>query len=228
MSKLEFNPQGPFPLVTYDECSYQQAQEHSVLVDELLGFRTAEVETALLKSSAYQVQADQNIPVQFWRGLPVQALQTPYSEIRWILDLLNLQPGETVVDLGCGYGRMAFVLGKHHPGVNFVGYELVAERVDEGNRVLQSFNYPSVKIVTQDLTAPDFIPVKAQHYFLFDYGSAAAVDKTLEDLKTHAKGESINVIARGRYTRHRIYQAHPWLAEINEPNVQETFTIFKS
>ncbi len=214
--------------MTYDDCTYQEAQEHSVEVDNWLGFQTAEVENSLLSSQDYNVQADKDIPVQFWRGLPVQALQTPYSEIRWILNLLNLKPNETVVDLGCGYGRMAFVIGKHHPDVNFVGYELVAERVAEGNRVLGCFDYPRSKILTQDLTAPDFIPLKAKHYFLFDFGSAAAVDKALEDLKKIAKGQSINIVARGRYIRHRIYQAHPWLSSINEPQVHDTFTIFTS
>jgi len=214
--------------MTYDDCSYQEAQEHSVEVDDWLGFHTGEVEKKLLTSQDYNVQADKDIPVQFWRGLPVQALQTPYSEIRWILSLLNLKPNETVVDLGCGYGRMAFVMGKHHPDVNFVGYELVAERVAEGNRLLKNFNYPNAKILTQDLTAADFIPTKAKHYFLFDFGSAPAVDKTLEDLKKIAKKSSINVVARGRYIRHRIYQAHPWLSSINEPQAHETFTIFTS
>ncbi|MDG0817589.1 class I SAM-dependent methyltransferase [Bdellovibrio svalbardensis] len=228
MSLLKFDPTGPFPLVTYDECSYQEAQEHSVEIDNWLGFQTADVEKKLLTSQDYNVQADKDIPVQCWRGLPVQALQTPYSEIRWILNLLNLKPQETIVDLGCGYGRMAFVVGRHYPDNKFVGYELVAERVAEGNRILRNFNYPNAKILTQDLTAPDFIPEKAEHYFLFDFGSAPAIDKTLDDLKRIARGRSINIVARGRYIRHRIYQAHPWLSSINEPQVHETFTIFTS
>lgn len=214
--------------MTYDDCSYQEAQEHSIEVDSWLGFQTAEVENKLLSSQDYNVQADQNIPVQFWRGLSVQALQTPYSEIRWILNLLNLKPNDTIVDLGCGYGRMAFVVGRHHPEIHFIGYELVAERVAEGNRILKNFNYTKSEILTQDLTAPDFLPAKAEHYFLFDFGSAPAVDKTLEDLKKIAKGQSINIVARGRYIRHRIYQAHPWLSSINEPQVHDTFTIFTS
>ncbi|WP_413578202.1 methyltransferase [Bdellovibrio sp. HCB290] len=228
MSAIEFNPQGPFPLIKDDEHSYQEAQEHSVVVDEWLGFKTAEIEHALLSSQDYNVQADQNIPVNFWRGLPVQALQTPYTEIRHILDLLKPTEGQHIVDLGCGYGRMAFVVGKHYPNVKFTGYELVAERVNEGNRILRNFDYPLAAIKTQDLTDPRFVPVSADYYFIFDFGSAPAVDKTLEDLKSIALTRSIQVVARGRYIRHRIFQSHPWLSEINEPQVFDHFTIFKS
>lgn len=228
MTSLKFDPSNPFPAVTYDELSYQEAQSYSVTVDEWLGFQTESVEKKLLTSQDYKVQADRDIPVQFWRGLPVQALQTPYTEIRWILNLLNPKENETVVDLGCGYGRMAFVMGLHYPDVNFIGYELVAERVNEGNRVLKNFAYPRARILTQDLTDPAFSPAVAEHYFIFDFGSAAAVDKTLEDLKKIAREKSIQVVARGRYIRHRIYQSHPWLASIHEPQAFDTFTVFQS
>lgn len=228
MSTINFDPKNPFPVLTYNDWSYQEAQEHSVLVDEWLGFKTAEVEAKLMSSQEYNVQADRNIPVQCWRGLPVQALQTPYSEIHWILSLLNLNETSTVVDLGCGYGRMAFVMGHHYPHAHFIGFELVAERVAEAQRVLQKFNYPQVQVSTQDLTDPDFVIPLADHYFIFDFGSAPAVDKTLEDLKKIARNKSISVIARGRYIRHRIYQSHPWLSSICEPKVYDTFTLFKS
>ncbi|WP_413560924.1 methyltransferase domain-containing protein [Bdellovibrio sp. HCB209] len=228
MKPIEFSPARPFPLINDDEHTYQEAQEHSVVVDEWLGFKTAEVEKALITSEAYNVQADENIPVNFWRGLPVQALQTPYTEIRQILEILKPQSGEHIVDLGCGYGRMAFVVGLHYPEVKFTGYELVEERVEEGNRILKKFNYPLSEIKTQDLTDRAFTPVEADYYFIFDFGSAPAVDKTLEDLKSIAKTRSIQVVARGRYIRHRIFQSHPWLSEINEPQVYDHFTIFKS
>jgi hypothetical protein len=73
-----------------------------------------------------------------------------------------------------------------------------------------------------------FKPVLAQYYFIFDFGSAPAIDKTLEDLKAIAKHQSIRVVARGRYIRHRIYQSHPWLSSVNEPQDFDHFTIFTS
>lgn len=228
MSEIKFDPLVPFPLIADSEHSYQEAQAHSVIVDEWIGFQTADIEKKLLQSKNYDVQADISIPVNFWRGLPVQALQTPYTEIRSILSLLNPQPGETVVDLGCGYGRMGFVMGKHYPEVQFIGYELVHERVQEGLRLLKQFNYPLAHLETRDLTDPNFVPASAEYYFIFDFGSAPAIDKNLEDLRSIAQSRSITVVARGRYIRHRIYQAHPWLASVNEPQVFDHFNIFTS
>ena len=40
-----------------------------------------------------------------------------------------------VVDLGAGYGRMDFVLKSLDPRIEFTGYELVKERVQEGNKI---------------------------------------------------------------------------------------------
>lgn len=223
---LKLNPENPFPLLAEDSHSYQEAQEYSVLVDAWLGFNTEEIEKTLLRKARTPENADSE--VQAWIGLPVQAMQTPYTEIRTILSVLNPQPHQSIIDLGCGYGRMAHVLGRHHPEVHFIGYELINERVLEGMRILQKFNYPRVSLKTQDLSDPEFIPKSADCYFIFDFGSRLAIEKTLEDLKVIAQKKNIRVIARGRGTRHWIYQGHPWLYAINEPTVFDHFTIFRS
>jgi SAM-dependent methyltransferase len=222
---LKFDVENPFPLLTEGAYSYQEAQEHSVLVDAWLGLTTEEIEKALLKN---QPAKKADCDVQAWIGLPVQAMQTPYTEIRTILSLLSPQPNETIIDLGCGYGRMAYVLGRHFPEVHFIGYELVDERVQEGQRILMKFNHPRVILKTQDLFAPEFTPKTADYYFIFDFGSRSAIEKTLEDLKVIARIKPLVVIARGRGVHHWIYQGHPWLYAINEPKVFDHFTIFRS
>jgi SAM-dependent methyltransferase len=219
------DPENPFPLLIKGSNSYQETQEHSVLVDAWLGFNTEEIENALLKNQASKNAGSNE---QAWIGLPVQAMQTPYTEIRTILNILNPQPNESVIDLGCGYGRMAHVLGRHYPEVHFVGYELVDERLQEGKRILQKFNYPYVSLKTQDLADPEFIPKSADFYFIFDFGSRPAIEKTLEDLRLIAQKKSITVVARGRGIRHWIYHGHPWLYAINEPQTFDHFTIFRS
>jgi hypothetical protein len=222
---IEFSLGDLFPLLDPKSHSYKDAQAHSTQVDHHLGFQFQAIEDGLLKSNNYLKSEE---PVQTWAGLPVQAMQTPYSEIRTILSLLNPKSEDTVVDLGCSYGRMAFVVGKHYPEVNFIGYELVKERVDEGNRVLKNFEYPKVKIETCDLSSQDFTPPVAEFYFIFDFGSRVAIEKTLEDLRMIAQKKEITVVARGRGIRHQIYQEHPWLCQIKTPEVFDHFTIFKS
>jgi len=214
----------PFPQLPEASHSYTEAQAHSVLVDEYLGFRTEEIETKLQQEWGPKTLASD---VQAWVGLPVQAMQTPYTEIRQILDLLLPVKESTIVDLGCAYGRMAHVVGRHFPDVNFIGYELVPERVSEGNRVLSKFHHPRCVLETADLSEAHFVPPVAEYYFIFDFGSRSAIEKILEDLKKIALQKSITVVARGRGIRHWIYQGHPWLFAIHEPRVFDHFSIFR-
>lgn len=214
----------PFPQLMKDSHSYTEAQEHSILVDAYLGFETDTIEAQLLTEWGPKTLASN---VQAWVGLPVQAMQTPYTEIREILGLLTLQNNSTIVDLGCAYGRMAHVVGRHYPEVHFIGYELIADRVLEGNRVLAKFNYPHCRLETADLSDSEFAPPLAEYYFIFDFGSRPAIEKILEDLKKISLQKNITVVARGRGIRNWIYQGHPWLYAVNEPLVTEHFSIFR-
>lgn len=222
---IPFDPERLFPLLDPHSHTYKDAQDHSVLVDLHLDFQYQDIEENLRQSRHYQKDHES---VQAWQGLPVQALQTPYTEIRYILSLLNTQENQTVIDLGCGYGRMAHVIGQHYPQVEFVGYELVDERVREGQRILKDRDYPNVRLETRDLSDPGFAPPVADFYFIFDFGSRAALEKTLEDLRRIAQTKNIVVVARGRGIRHQIYQSHPWLCQVQEPETYDHFTIFRS
>ncbi|WP_413288607.1 SAM-dependent methyltransferase [Bdellovibrio sp. HCB337] len=222
---IPFDLSDPFPLLAPQTHTYKDAQEHSAQVDHHLGFYFQTIEENLIADNPYR-KSDE--AVQTWQGLPVQAMQTPYTEIRYMLSLLNPKPGQTVIDLGCAYGRMAFVMGRHYPDVNFIGYELVQERVLEAQRILSHFSYPRVRVETKDLSSADFTPPLADYYFIFDFGSPAAIEKNLNDLRVLAQTKPITVIARGRGIRHQIYQSHPWLAAINTPEVYDHFTFFRS
>jgi hypothetical protein len=200
--------------------TYAQAKEHAAKMDALLGFHIREIENSLHRE---EIKTQNQ---EAWIGLDVQSFSTPYWEIRTALELLKLQPADRVVDLGCGYGRMAHVIGRHYPSQYFIGYELLSERVKEAQRVLAPFQYPNVRIEQRDLVQSS--PIEAQHYFVYDYGNNQAIDKTLGDLRDISTKTPIQVIARGRASRHLIYQNHPWLCEIHPPRNFDTFTIFHS
>ncbi len=219
---IVFDSSNPFPLLPLNSYTYAMAKEHAIQADRWLGFEIPEIERKLETLAA----SPSTFPQEKWIGLDAQSFLTPYVEIRSILDLLQPSPAELVIDLGCGYGRMGHVLGRHYPEVSFLGYELVRERVKEAQKRLAPLGYQKVRIEEMDLAR--FRPLEAEYYFIYDYGSKAAIEKTLMDLKEISKSRSIQVVARGRASRFYIHKDHSWLSEVQSPRHFETFSIFQS
>lgn len=211
--RLEFDPKDPYPFFADGEPPYSDAQAHSREVDAWLGFTVEALEEDLTRKKAEFQKPGQ----QLWIGLPAHALLTPYTEFRALVEKLRPAPNTTIVDLGAGYGRLAFVLARHAPEVNFVGYELVRTRVDEGNRIFEKHALTRAKLLAEDLADPTFSPVAAEFYFLYDYGSRTAIEKTLQDLRKIAQSRPITVVGRGRASRDAIERDHPWLSQIVPP-----------
>lgn len=225
---MNFDSNDLFPLQETGISNYAQAKQHSELVDRYLGFEISKIENHLREGSSYPQQ-------ETWKHIDPQSFQTPYSELRWMLHLLQPPDGSTIVDLGCAYGRMAFVIGKHYPSVKFVGYELVEERVREGQRILSKHNYPLCSLETKNLELTK--PPVADFYFIYDFGRQDLIAKTLLDLQSVAIARrseaaeakrSIVVVARGRGTRSLIQSEHLWLSVVNDPLHTEHFSIYRS
>jgi hypothetical protein len=221
VSPLIFDPQDPYPL---ESMSYPEAQRHAGAVDLWLGLRIDEVEADISFKNQSSGPRDQ----QKWGGLAPQVLLTPYTELRAMLADVGLKNSDCVVDLGAGYGRMGFVLAKHYPEVQFVGYEILEERVREAKRCLENHSCHRAKMICADLSATDFFPVLANVYFIYDYGSRLAVVKTLEDLKKIAQTRPITVIGRGRLSRDLIERETPWLSQVIKPSHRGNFSIYRS
>ncbi len=217
-----FDPEELFPFVD-GSVTYADAQSHSAEVDAWLGIKTAEVEAQLL--AAMKVE---NADHQLWIGLPVKALQTPYTELRELLERLAPEVGETVIDLGAAYGRMAFVLDKHAPGVGFIGYEFVGARVREGQQSYQRHGLKNAQLFEADLSHVEFRLPSAEYYFLYDYGNRQAIEKTLEDLREIAMVRAITVVGRGRASRDAIERGAPWLSQVVAPEHFLHYSIYRS
>src|SRR5262245_35420767 len=102
---LQFDPADPFPLLPPDSHSYADAQAHSEQADAWLGLETARVESSIRRK--YQELGLEDDPDhQLWIGLTTRSMLTPYTEFRALLSKLAPHPGQTVADLGAGYGRM--------------------------------------------------------------------------------------------------------------------------
>ena len=214
-----FDPEDPFPLLSAPD--YAAEKIHSAQVDQWLGIETEKLEA--LESSMPQVEGK-----NLWVGLPSASLLTPYTELREILSRIKPKAGETFVDLGAAYGRMAFVLARHHPDVSFIGYELSERRVKEGVSAFERSGLGRARLILQDLAAPGFTPVPACYYFVYDFGLRTDLEKTLSDLRAIAGTRAITVIGRGRLVRDLIERSEPWLSQVIPAEHHGRYSIYRS
>jgi precorrin-6B methylase 2 len=215
-NKIIFHPKDPYPLLPEESYSYEDAKEHSKMVDLWLGF-------PLIEKSITAVEGPQT-----WSHLNTQQFQTPYCEIRNILEKLRPQEGQTLIDLGCGYGRFAFVLQKHFPRVSFRGFEVSELRIKIAKERFNFHQLSNSVLELQDISQKEFKIPHASIYFLFDFGHNESIIQVLQKLQIRAKSNKITVIGRGRATRHLIQTLHPWLSQVNEPQHGRHYSIYKS
>jgi precorrin-6B methylase 2 len=207
-------------------CNIVIENRHSELIDKILGFRMRYVEE-MLQAEAAGFDPDAGA-VQTWMGLDLQVLQTPYSQILRILQLLKLKPSQHVVDLGAAYGRMGIVIGGRYIKSFFTGYEFVKARADEGNRIFKELDFNRCRLVTQDLAHRAFSLPEADIYFIYDYGQVEHIDRTLRQLEEMSHRRPVKVVVRGRFTKEIIAHAHHWLNLQYEGKLNESFSIYSA
>lgn len=67
---------------------------------------------------------------RFGAGLDVPYVQTPPGVVTAMLKLAKTGPGDVVVDLGCGDGRIAIAAAKEF-GARSIGYDIDPRRIEE-------------------------------------------------------------------------------------------------
>ena len=203
-------------------------------IDQFFGFRINDIEKELL-FSAKQLRPQGNISNfgevlhqghQTWVGLDPQTLNTPYTELVHLCDLLRPKSGEVFVDLGAGYGRLGLVLLFLYPEVKFQGHELVKERVNEGERVFKLLGCHNARLFSEDLIDPLFELTKADYYFIYDFGKVEHIRIMMRKLEILADTHHFKVIARGAGSRSIIDHEHPWLSRINDVHHEKNFSIY--
>jgi len=209
-------------------------RQHSNIVDHILGFRFKYVEEMLIAEargfdpdgSCETLGPSMHQGIQTWVGLDVQILQTPYSEILRILQLLKIRPYQHIIDLGSAYGRMGVVIGGLYIKNSFMGFEYVKPRVDEGNRIYKELGLSRCQQVVQDLYDKNFKMPEADIYFMYDYGQVEHIDHTLKQIEAVAYKRPIKVVVRGKFTKGIIAQGHEWLELKYEGKLEELFSIY--
>jgi hypothetical protein len=220
-SVYNFNPGNPFPLLSLDELFSQRSKHHAKDADKFLGFEIEKVETEVRKERHQEALAS----FETWAHLDPQIFLTPYLELRYILEKIPLTKGETLVDLGCAYARLPFVLSHlFNNSVHFIGYDCVPHRIEESKRVTELHGI-STTLSTQNICAETFQLPEAQHFFIYDTGTTSDVEKLLEKLRVLTSASPYkSLVTRGARIKQIIEQKHPWLGEAAEKN--QNFSIY--
>jgi protein O-GlcNAc transferase len=202
-----------------------ELQEVDLLIDELLGLNFKSVRAAVQQNRKYELLQDQELYLR----LPSHLLQSSYLEIQAIIKVLDLAPNAKLVDLGSGLGRPGFLIGMKFPEMSFVGYEFVSERVAESKRIAALHKMKNVEFIEQDLGDPQFLPVLADCYLVYEPTSEKVCKKILKDLQTLARQSPISIVAieaNGLFLRELTQQS--WLQETISRDKNWKFRVFQS
>jgi len=195
--------------------------ENSRLLDSKLDLNVESVERNLLQKKI-NIYKD---PIQHvYLGCPVDDMLTPYPYLSEAMNLIDLPEGATVVELGCGYARLAFVMTEDFPKLHYIGFEIVSERLEEARRCLTKVGFKG-ELHCKDLFDPDVNIPQAEAYFIGEYGTSRAIEKSLNDLRLISQSKKIFVVVIGPEVKNRIKSDHPWLAKVNE---FDAFTMYSN
>lgn len=137
----------------------------------------------------YQVEAYEDYAVPIGKG---QTISQP-TTVAYMLELLNPEPGDKVLDVGCGSGwttaLLAQIVGK---GGQVIGVEIKKELAEFGQKNLERYNLPQAEIRNADIMK------EVQKEAPFDKILVSAAAKSIPDILTQQlKKSGILVMPRG-------------------------------
>jgi DNA-binding winged helix-turn-helix (wHTH) protein len=136
----------------------------------------------------------------------------PYTVLRDLFRRFELPPGTTLLDLGSGYGRVAFY-GHLLTGMRVCGIEIVAERVAEARRIQQRLGLSGLDFLCGDaLTTPW---PETTHYCLMNAFASPILPQIVERLEETARQRRIFIASVS--TSNLVLERQPWLHEIGRP-----------
>ncbi len=144
-----------------------------------------------------------------WQEPGADVTQTRYEDL--VTLARTLEPGEHMVDLGSGFGRLGFVLGLLRPDVRFTGLEIVRERVVEAARATKALGLGSD--VAHQHADLEFEPVPAADaYFLFFSFPEETAAHVLQQLEHVAQSRPISITVHGMWPGQDLEDV-PWLRQ---------------
>jgi len=121
-----------------------------------LNIDLADIEKKLSKGLLETYAGDQLLP---------EALYTSEEDAQSILAVLDLKAGDRVIDLGCGIGTLLLTGSRLYPQVDFVGVELVEERLNVARECARELKLQNLDLIQGHLSEIK-IP-RADVYFIY-------------------------------------------------------------
>jgi ubiquinone/menaquinone biosynthesis C-methylase UbiE len=81
--------------------------------------------------------------------------QAMYWQNNIILRRLTLQPGEKLLELGCGVGAVLGIMAQHFPGASFAGIDIEPKQIHQAQQYLQTLQTPGGDKPAIDLRVGD-------------------------------------------------------------------------
>ena len=215
--------QGQKHFFSFPNACYEDKQLQSLLIDQIYGFNIKEVEQGIARNAS-EFYGDYEV----WAGLNPRQLQTPYDELVDVLKICQLGAGDTLMDLGAGYGRAGVILGEHFKDSHFLGLEVTRERVIEGNRIFKKFGHTNSRLIAAAAHEYCVTEHPASIYFLYDFGHPTQLEQTLQELVQIAFKEPFYLVARGRGVRSIIDYKFPQFWSAFSAYHGETFSIYST
>lgn len=189
---------------TYMRQSGLHPRIHSKNLDRTFGYKIPKIEQKLTQKyrSYYQGPDESNkkkhyFGTQTWIGLHPQALQTTYNDIFEALYIIQEHNIDKVVDIGAGYGRVGLVMSSLFPEARFIGFEILKQRQQEGNRVFEKLKLVNCEILLENVLEEKFILPQAQVYFIYDFSEAEDICKILDELVSRIEEYNFFLITKG-------------------------------
>jgi len=187
-------------------------------IDHLLGIDPEKVER-LLDERKEDITKGQD--AYLGESLSPHALFTSYRDCYQILSHLKTKPGEVLLDLGAGMGRMSITAALFFPHLKVKSIEMIKQRIELAIKV-----YKNLKLSTEGFIIGRFenIDLQGTHY-IFLYLSSNSILKTMmEKLKNLALAAPFQIIAVESHgdLLPTLRKDYPWL--ITEPFKLKTFS----
>lgn len=199
-------------------------------IDLQLGFKIKKIEETM-RTKALQIDPDTQFGewgpllhngAQTWIGLDFQILQCTYHDLKTLFEVIKPKPHQRVIDLGAGYGRMGIFLHWYYPLTEFLGIELVAERVNEANRIYKILHTENKHMLVGDLYELEELP-DGDVFFIYDFGSEVHLKKIL-DLLLMEKGKIL--IVKGQICHNLILRDPRWSEGFKMKKLEDMFLYY--